>query len=192
MESHSLIFGSCIASSSVPSNQIPIKSLFNPRMSTTSFLSNFQSLSLKTCSCYPSDLVITKKNLMVRNSIQNSQSNVVAYTGNDLIANIRKKNLAVFVSGGGSNFRSLHEATVSGSVHGDIVVLVTNKPGIISFYPSLYLIPFLIYINIYFKSLVQHIRVPFLALHFWLFASNLSCLILNLFPILILKWKMMY
>lgn len=129
---------------------------------------------------------------MVRNSVQNSQSNVVAYTGNDLIANIRKKNLAVFVSGGGSNFRSLHEAAVSGSVHGDIVVLVTNKPGIISFYPSLYLIRFLIYINIYFKSLVQHIRVPFLALHFWLFASNLSCLILNLFPILILKWKMMY
>lgn len=72
--------------------------------------------------------MITKRDLIVRNSLQNLQSNVVAETGNDLVANIRKKHLAVFVSGGGSNFRSLHEATVSGSVHGDIAVLVTNKP----------------------------------------------------------------
>ncbi|XP_057499703.1 phosphoribosylglycinamide formyltransferase, chloroplastic-like [Actinidia eriantha] len=42
---------------------------------------------------------------------------------------IRRKNLAVFVSGGGSNFRSIHEAVLRGSVHGDIAVLVTNKPG---------------------------------------------------------------
>ncbi|KAL3625026.1 Phosphoribosylglycinamide formyltransferase (GART) [Castilleja foliolosa] len=40
---------------------------------------------------------------------------------------IRRKNLAIFVSGGGSNFRSIHEATLNGSVHGDVVVLVTNK-----------------------------------------------------------------
>ncbi|KAG6412099.1 hypothetical protein SASPL_124766 [Salvia splendens] len=37
------------------------------------------------------------------------------------------KKLAVFVSGGGSNFRSIYEATLNGSVHGDIVALVTNK-----------------------------------------------------------------
>ncbi|GFY91692.1 formyl transferase [Actinidia rufa] len=42
---------------------------------------------------------------------------------------IRRKNLAVFVSGGGSNFRSIHEAVLRGLVHGDIAVLVTNKPG---------------------------------------------------------------
>ncbi|XP_057512955.1 phosphoribosylglycinamide formyltransferase, chloroplastic-like [Actinidia eriantha] len=40
-----------------------------------------------------------------------------------------RKNLAVFVSGGGSNFRSIHEAIFRGSVHGEIAVLVTNKPG---------------------------------------------------------------
>ncbi|KAL6553190.1 Phosphoribosylglycinamide formyltransferase (GART) [Orobanche gracilis] len=40
---------------------------------------------------------------------------------------LRRKNLAVFVSGGGSNFRSIHEATLDGSVHGNVVVLVTNK-----------------------------------------------------------------
>lgn len=42
---------------------------------------------------------------------------------------VRRKNLAVFVSGGGSNFRSIHQAILKGSVQGEIVVLVTNKPG---------------------------------------------------------------
>ncbi|CAI0415531.1 unnamed protein product [Linum tenue] len=40
---------------------------------------------------------------------------------------VAKKKLAVFVSGGGSNFKSIHEACVEGSVHGEIVALVTNK-----------------------------------------------------------------
>ncbi|XP_048127737.1 phosphoribosylglycinamide formyltransferase, chloroplastic isoform X2 [Rhodamnia argentea] len=40
-----------------------------------------------------------------------------------------KKKLAVFVSGGGSNFQSIHEACVAGSVHGEVVALVTNKGG---------------------------------------------------------------
>ncbi|XP_058070796.1 phosphoribosylglycinamide formyltransferase, chloroplastic [Magnolia sinica] len=41
----------------------------------------------------------------------------------------RRKNLAVFVSGGGSNFRSIHEAAVRRAIHGHIAVLVTDKPG---------------------------------------------------------------
>ncbi|WOL17930.1 phosphoribosylglycinamide formyltransferase, chloroplastic [Canna indica] len=41
----------------------------------------------------------------------------------------QRKKLAVFVSGGGSNFRSIHEATKGGLVHGDISILVTDKPG---------------------------------------------------------------
>ncbi|XP_074588520.1 phosphoribosylglycinamide formyltransferase, chloroplastic [Curcuma longa] len=41
----------------------------------------------------------------------------------------RRKRLAVFVSGGGSNFRSIHEAIKGKLVHGDIAVLVTDKPG---------------------------------------------------------------
>ncbi|XP_042377747.1 phosphoribosylglycinamide formyltransferase, chloroplastic-like [Zingiber officinale] len=41
----------------------------------------------------------------------------------------RRKRLAVFVSGGGSNFRSIHEAIKGKLVHGDISVLVTDKPG---------------------------------------------------------------
>ncbi|CAM8890543.1 unnamed protein product [Rhodiola kirilowii] len=38
------------------------------------------------------------------------------------------KRLAVFVSSGGSNFRSIYEASLDGSVNGQVVVLVTNKP----------------------------------------------------------------
>lgn len=41
----------------------------------------------------------------------------------------RRKKLAVFVSGGGSNFKSIHEASKRGSLHGDVIVLVTNKSG---------------------------------------------------------------
>ncbi|QHN86696.1 Phosphoribosylglycinamide formyltransferase [Arachis hypogaea] len=40
---------------------------------------------------------------------------------------VRRKKLAVFVSGGGSNFKSIHEASLKGSLHGDVLVLVTNK-----------------------------------------------------------------
>ncbi|RWV80165.1 hypothetical protein GW17_00058601 [Ensete ventricosum] len=46
----------------------------------------------------------------------------------------RRKRLAVFVSGGGSNFKAIHEATKRGLVHGDITVMVTDKPGILKFF----------------------------------------------------------
>lgn len=49
--------------------------------------------------------------------------------GEDVKHGVKKKKLAVFVSGGGSNFRSIHEACIAGSVHGEVVVLVTNKGG---------------------------------------------------------------
>lgn len=42
----------------------------------------------------------------------------------------RRKKLAVFVSGGGSNFKKIHEGCIGGSVKGDVVLLVTNKKGI--------------------------------------------------------------
>ncbi|CAD6263673.1 unnamed protein product [Miscanthus lutarioriparius] len=49
--------------------------------------------------------------------------------GADAAAAGRRKRLAVFVSGGGSNFRAIHEAALGGAVHGDVVALVTDKPG---------------------------------------------------------------
>uniref|UniRef100_A0ACD5TFI3 Uncharacterized protein n=1 Tax=Avena sativa TaxID=4498 RepID=A0ACD5TFI3_AVESA len=42
---------------------------------------------------------------------------------------VSRKGLAVFVSGGGSNFRSIHEAALGGEVNGDVVALITDKPG---------------------------------------------------------------
>lgn len=39
----------------------------------------------------------------------------------------RRKNLAVFVSGGGSNFKAIHQAALTGAILGDVVALVTNK-----------------------------------------------------------------
>ncbi|KAD2394412.1 hypothetical protein E3N88_41389 [Mikania micrantha] len=47
--------------------------------------------------------------------------------GRSLENGARTKNLAVFVSGGGSNFRALRQATLKGDVNGSFVVLVTNK-----------------------------------------------------------------
>uniref|UniRef100_A0A7C8Z2M7 Formyl transferase N-terminal domain-containing protein n=1 Tax=Opuntia streptacantha TaxID=393608 RepID=A0A7C8Z2M7_OPUST len=49
----------------------------------------------------------------------------------DLELKPRRKNLAVFVSGGGSNFKSIHLATLNGAILGDVVVLVTNKRVIV-------------------------------------------------------------
>ncbi|MCO5551471.1 hypothetical protein L7F22_004975 [Adiantum nelumboides] len=39
-----------------------------------------------------------------------------------------RKKIAVFVSGGGSNFRNLHEASVQNKVFGDFVLVVSDKP----------------------------------------------------------------
>lgn len=39
------------------------------------------------------------------------------------------KRLAVFVSGGGSNFRAIHEACMEGRIRGNVVAVVSNKPG---------------------------------------------------------------
>lgn len=66
------------------------------------------------------------KFLQCRNSLLEADSSVKEENGPG--SSVRKK-LAVFVSGGGSNFRSIHNASVNGLIHGDVVVLVTDKPG---------------------------------------------------------------
>ena len=40
-----------------------------------------------------------------------------------------KKRLAVFVSGGGSNFKAIHAAIQQGEVHGEVVAVVSNAPS---------------------------------------------------------------
>lgn len=68
-----------------------------------------------------------------KNCVENA-SNVVSKK-EDSKSWVKPKSLAVFVSGGGSNFRSIHQACAEGSINGDVVVLVTNKHG--NFYISL-------------------------------------------------------
>lgn len=64
--------------------------------------------------------------LQCKNNAENNDFIGVRY---DSGFGFRRKRLAVFVSGGGSNFRSIHEAICQGQIHGDIVVLVTDKPS---------------------------------------------------------------
>ncbi|KAG0489335.1 hypothetical protein HPP92_008146 [Vanilla planifolia] len=67
------------------------------------------------------------KDLQCRNNLCKASNFVEEYFGS--VTSIRRKRLAIFVSGGGSNFRSIHNATINGLINGDIVVLVTNKTG---------------------------------------------------------------
>ena len=57
------------------------------------------------------------------------RASAIVEDGGDAGGAGRRKRLAVFVSGGGSNFRAIHEAALAGEVHGDVVALVTDKPG---------------------------------------------------------------
>lgn len=102
----------------------PKLSLFQTHNSSY-FPSNIQRVSLKTQFSLTSLSSSPKKG---SSTVKAVETETVSTPRNDSNATIRKKNLAVFVSGGGSNFRSIHEAAAQGTVHGEVVVLVTNKP----------------------------------------------------------------
>ncbi|KAL0328738.1 UNVERIFIED_CONTAM: Phosphoribosylglycinamide formyltransferase, chloroplastic [Sesamum calycinum] len=75
-----------------------------------------------------SQALLSKRNIQCRSSIERRDRQGVSDVEEEKPKpKLRRKNLAVFVSGGGSNFRSIYEATLDGSVHGDVVVLVTSK-----------------------------------------------------------------
>ncbi|KAI3466523.1 hypothetical protein Pfo_023186 [Paulownia fortunei] len=110
--------------SAVPSIQIPQSHLF----STLSKISSPKWVPLKIHFSFSSNTLLAKSNIQCRNGVEKVECKGVSDIEEDKPkAKLRRKNLAVFVSGGGSNFRSIHEATLNGSVHGDVVVLVTNK-----------------------------------------------------------------
>ncbi|CAI9101392.1 OLC1v1038705C1 [Oldenlandia corymbosa var. corymbosa] len=91
-----------------------------------SYLSTTLVASSRTRCSFAFSSLATKTKLKFRACVKELQNEPV--TEDDMKSKIRRKSLAVFVSGGGSNFKSLHEAAVNGFVHGDINVLVTNKP----------------------------------------------------------------
>lgn len=100
-----------------------------------SFPSEIGSVSLKSYSSFHSNPLITRSKFQCRNSVDKPDFEGVSDIEEDKPkAKITRKNLAVFVSGGGSNFRSIYEGTRNGSVLGDVVVLVTNKHGIFMFF----------------------------------------------------------
>ncbi|KAL8542532.1 hypothetical protein ACS0TY_003411 [Phlomoides rotata] len=69
-----------------------------------------------------------RKKIQCRNSVEEADCRGVSDIEEDKLKTIiRRKKLAVFVSGGGSNFRSIYEATLGGSLLGDVAVLDTNK-----------------------------------------------------------------
>ncbi|KAL8461554.1 hypothetical protein ACS0TY_032875 [Phlomoides rotata] len=85
-------------------------------------------VSLKSYCSFRSNPLIIMRNFQCRNNVEKADCRGVSDIEEDKPKTIiRRKNLAVFVSGGGSNFRSIYEATLGGSVLGDVVVLVTNK-----------------------------------------------------------------
>lgn len=88
-------------------------------------------------SCFASNLALhkagrSKRDFECRSGIQENKSSVEPEGGSG--TPLRRKGLAVFVSGGGSNFRAIHEATVEGSIYGDVTVLVTDKPSMFFFF----------------------------------------------------------
>lgn len=125
MEAQRLLHGFC-SNSAIPPIRNPKKPffmIFNPSLDHSKRWASFKTHHYDA----PQTVSWSKRRLECRNSVENAGG----FTGGEkgLESGIRRKNLAVFVSGGGSNFRSIHEACLRGSVHGDIVVLATNKSG---------------------------------------------------------------
>ncbi|KAL7103073.1 hypothetical protein ACP275_08G158200 [Erythranthe tilingii] len=120
METQNAIVGASFHSS-VPKIQIPKIHLHSslPKIRSPKWIApkiQFSSTSQTS--------IAKRRSTQCRNSTEKIESNNKA---DESKRKLRRKNMAVFVSGGGSNFRSIYEATLNGSVHGDVVVLVTNK-----------------------------------------------------------------
>ncbi|XP_027334344.1 phosphoribosylglycinamide formyltransferase, chloroplastic-like [Abrus precatorius] len=133
MESQQILSGFCLKSSIVPSSPI-VKQPFSLKFSSLpSFLyPSIQSQNLEVPSGTFSPISIVHKegcSSSWRTICCSRSSTTEPMEGHEVRAHItvRRKKLAVFVSGGGSNFRSIHEASKRGSLHGDVLVLVTNK-----------------------------------------------------------------
>ncbi|KAL6502352.1 hypothetical protein OROHE_024630 [Orobanche hederae] len=125
METRNAIFRASLVPS-IPSNKFPQNNLFSNQPQIHS--SKWAFLKIH-CSLSSHTLRATAKTQCVSSNEKVEGQGVSIVEEDNSERRPRRKNLAVFVSGGGSNFRSIHEATLDGSVHGDIVVLVTNKQG---------------------------------------------------------------
>ncbi|XP_022721046.1 phosphoribosylglycinamide formyltransferase, chloroplastic-like [Durio zibethinus] len=127
METQSLFSGFC-SSSVIPSSKDPRNLLTSsppPHSYPSCFIQWNNRVSFRP-QCFPaSQRLRSIGRLECKNSLE-KESKVVSGK-EDSKPWVKRKRLAVFVSGGGSNFRAIHQACVEGSVNGDVVVLVTNK-----------------------------------------------------------------
>ena len=135
MKAQSLVSGFC-SNPTTPSIPNTKKSFFQtPTPPSSAYFSQSRKwVSFKIQHSAPQRVVWSNK----QNGVEEAKDGTS--NGNDLENGVRRKKLAVFVSGGGSNFRSIHEASLGGSVHGDFVVLVTNKRGFLSIFMYFYFI----------------------------------------------------
>ncbi|KAG8658283.1 phosphoribosylglycinamide formyltransferase, chloroplastic [Manihot esculenta] len=129
MESRALLSGLC-SNSTIPAIKAPPKQLF-----LTLHPSSSSSSSSSSAVCFKTPLLVSRtsakayfKRLECVNSTE-KLGNVVFDKEDYKNPDIKRKKLAVFVSGGGSNFKSIHQACLQGTANGDVVVLVTNKNG---------------------------------------------------------------
>ncbi|KAG4940273.1 hypothetical protein JHK87_044144 [Glycine soja] len=109
-----------------------ILSRFCPKSSSVSsipIVKQQYSLKFPLLPSSSSHLSSQSQNLDVPSRAVHPISIVHKEEGHEVTAQVTvgRKKLAVFVSGGGSNFRAIHEASKRGSLHGDVLVLVTNK-----------------------------------------------------------------
>ncbi|XP_027336564.1 phosphoribosylglycinamide formyltransferase, chloroplastic-like [Abrus precatorius] len=134
MEAQPVLFRFCLKSSLVPSGSI-VKQPFSlkfpllPSLSCPSIQS--QNLEVPGGAFYTISIVHKEvcSSSWRRICCSRSSSTTEPEEGHEVRAqvSVRRKKLAVFVSGGGSNFRSIHEASRRGSLHGDVLVLVTDR-----------------------------------------------------------------
>lgn len=130
MEVKSIVAGlfSNTTTNSIQTPKKPFSAFFVPPSTISSiqlqkrFFSYLNKVALST-----SQRVCHSKKIRIRECRRNLV--VELASDKDLSSEVRRRKLAVFVSGGGSNFRSIHEASLKGSILGDVVVLVTNKRG---------------------------------------------------------------
>ncbi|XP_023770072.1 phosphoribosylglycinamide formyltransferase, chloroplastic [Lactuca sativa] len=94
---------------------------------SSSQLKSQSRVSLKSHDFHDFPPLVASRRRVLKCRSSNEQLETSFDESESLKNGVRRKNLAVFVSGGGSNFRAVHQAILSGDVHGRFVVLVTNK-----------------------------------------------------------------
>ncbi|KAJ9182581.1 hypothetical protein P3X46_006562 [Hevea brasiliensis] len=126
MDCRGLLSGLC-SNSTAPAIKAPQNPLFLSLYRSSSSSSSCSAVCFKTLkSVSPTSVKASFKRLGCVKSTE-KLGNAVFDEEDYKNPELQRKKLAVFVSGGGSNFKSIHQACLQGSVHGDVVVLVTNK-----------------------------------------------------------------